>query len=102
MPTGGAIVNSGSAAMMSQFSNQALNRYGWTALHAACYFGHISLVRYLIIDQCADVNAVNINGWHSLIFAVYGGHLDIVDYLLFESPCTPKLELTDFKNKRTA
>ena len=25
-----------------------LNKYGWTALHAACYFGHIDIVEYLV------------------------------------------------------
>ena len=53
--------------------NVPLNKYGWTALHAACYYGHINIVRYLVSVHYADVNATNHNGWHSLIFAVYGG-----------------------------
>ena len=67
------------------FIDSPLNKYGWTALHAACYFGHMDLVAYLICDLHADVNLPNKNGWHSLIFAVYGGHLDVVDFLLYDT-----------------
>jgi Ankyrin repeats (many copies) len=49
-----------------------LNKYGWTALHAACYFGHLDLIRYLIEVQSCDPNETNQNGWHALIFAVMG------------------------------
>eukprot|EP00347_Sterkiella_histriomuscorum_P022351 403330787 len=62
-----------------------LNKYGWTALHSACYFGHLEIVQFLTQHCEADVNAINSNGWHSLIFAIFGGHLDIIDYLLYET-----------------
>lgn len=63
-----------------------LNKYGWTALHTACYAGQLELVRYFL-EECdgADVNQLNSNGWNSLIFAVYGGHLDVIDFLMFET-----------------
>lgn len=77
-----------------------LNKYGWTALHAACYFGHLNLVEYLVKNQKADVNGANENGWHSLIFAVYGGHLEIVDFLLYETRVS--LLKRDTRNHRTA
>ena len=51
-----------------------LNKYGWTALHAACYFGRLPIVEYLIESNNCDFNLQNPNGWHSLIFAVMGGH----------------------------
>lgn len=62
-----------------------LNKYGWTSLHAACYFGHLDIVDYLVTKMHADVNVTNSNGWHSLIFAVYGRHLDVVDFLIYET-----------------
>jgi ankyrin repeat protein len=29
-------------------STFTLNKHGWTALHAACYFGRVEMVHYLI------------------------------------------------------
>ena len=34
-----------------QLSKGALNKYGWTALHAACYHGRVEAVKYLV-DTC--------------------------------------------------
>jgi ankyrin repeat protein len=60
-----------------------INKFGWTSLHAACYFGRVEIVKYLIEEVRADPNQRNPNGWHSLIFAVMGGHgQPIVDYLV--------------------
>jgi len=76
-----------------------LNKYGWTPLHAACFFGKIDIVQHLVTRLQADPNRQNSNGWHALIFALFGGHLDVIDYLLFETRADPSL--TD-ANHRTA
>lgn len=62
-----------------------INKYGWTPLHAACYFGHIHIVKYIVNELDGDVNKRNENGWNSLIFAVMGAHIDVIDFLLFET-----------------
>jgi len=54
-------------------STAKLNKFGWTPLHAACYFGRLDIVKFLIEEEQADPNESNSNGWHSLIFAVMGG-----------------------------
>lgn len=73
-----------------------LNKHGWTVLNAACYFGKLDIVKYLITEHKCDPNSQNNNGWHSLMFAIMGSsvysHFDggknvllIVDYLIRES-----------------
>ena len=60
-----------------------INKFGWTALHAACYFGRLDIVQYLIEEEQANPNEVNPNGWHSLIFSVMGGNgFEVITYLL--------------------
>ncbi|KAI3643589.1 hypothetical protein MP228_013144 [Amoeboaphelidium protococcarum] len=68
------------------------NRHGMTALHGACYHGHIQVAEYLI-DSGADVNCI---GWvknkstsqiydkgpTALHFACVNGHTPIVRLLL--------------------
>ena len=56
-----------------QLSSLRLNKFGWTPLHAACYFGRLDIVKFLVEEGHADPNDQNSNGWHSLIFAVMGG-----------------------------
>jgi len=70
----------------------SLNKYGWTALSTACYFGQLDIVKYLTNEHRCDPNATNSNGWHSLIFTIMGSTiyshydhlsaLNIVEYLL--------------------
>ena len=80
---------------------QPLNKYGWTALHAASYFGQIEIVKYLVEDLDINVNQTNVNGWHSLIFAVYGGQLEVIDFLLFEAGVDDQLEDKEQKTALT-
>ncbi|TNV78894.1 hypothetical protein FGO68_gene8737 [Halteria grandinella] len=53
-------------------SSAPINKFGWTSLHAACYYGKLDIVRFLCQSQSADPNAKNFNGWNALIFAVMG------------------------------
>ncbi|CDW90763.1 non-atpase subunit of the 26s proteasome [Stylonychia lemnae] len=81
---------------MNTSIEKPLNKFGWTALHAACFYGQIAIVQYLVEQLNADVNNTNQNGWNSLIFAIFGGHLDVIDYLLYETPI--RLDLLDKQN----
>ena len=60
-----------------------LNKYSWSPLHAACYFGKLDIVKFLIEEESASPNDINTNGWHSLIFCVMGGKgHEVISYLL--------------------
>jgi ankyrin repeat protein len=56
-------------------SSASLNKYDWTPLHAACYFGRLEIVKYLVETHHVDVNAQNAYGWHSLTMTVMGSSL---------------------------
>jgi ankyrin repeat protein len=82
------------SAHSTRFSLRSLplNKFGWTALNAACYFGQFEIIKYLCEDQNLDPNATNQNGWHSLIFTIMGSAIyshfnysaaeNIINYLL--------------------
>ena len=59
-------------------SKSPLNKYGWTALHAACYYGRVSAVIYLIENAKVNCKLTNENGWDPLIFTVMGSSLTSV------------------------
>ena len=40
---------------------------GYTALHLAAYFGHLSVVKYLVRSCGFDVKAINKVGFHCLL-----------------------------------
>jgi hypothetical protein len=72
---------------------EPLNKYGWTALHAACYYGGLEIVHYLTQESFGlDIMQKNENGWHCIIFTVMGSsgrskedlkiYLDILDFLV--------------------
>jgi len=52
------------------------------ALHYAAWGGHLELVKWLIDDCGASLDAVDIVGNTALLYAVYGGHRHVVDELL--------------------
>lgn len=55
---------------------------GVTALHAAAMFGRLEVVKCLVDEQGADVNARSILwDWTARDFAVKNGHTKIVEYL---------------------
>lgn len=67
-------------------SNITLNKFGWTALHAACYFQRLELIKHFLNFSRADPNFSNPNGWHSLIFSVMGGgSREIINFLVNET-----------------
>jgi hypothetical protein len=88
-----------------KLSESPLNKFGWTALHAACYYGRLKFVQYLIKNAKVSPNVKNINGWHSLIFAVMGSGtsspsestayqckaIGIIQYLLENSDVDPTM-----------
>ncbi|POM80749.1 Serine/threonine protein Kinase [Phytophthora palmivora] len=54
----------------------------WTALIVAAKEGHRDVVRFLVNDDKADVNAKDKYGWTALIGAAKEGHYDIVRFLV--------------------
>jgi ankyrin repeat protein len=60
---------------MRALTSARLNSSGWTPLHAACYKGLFSTIKYLIEQMNADPNVQNDNGWHSLTFTVMGSSI---------------------------
>jgi ankyrin repeat protein len=56
--------------------------YACTALHYACYLGHLSTVKALILKGC-NVNIKNSNGETPLMLANINQRKDIIDLLLY-------------------
>ena len=54
---------------------------GFTPLILAAYFGHTSIVKYLL-EQGANVDQRDKNGWTALIYASYYNYYDIAQILL--------------------
>jgi len=57
---------------------------GFTPLILAAYFGHTSIVKYLL-EQGANVDQRDKNGWTALIYASYYNYYDIAQILLDHS-----------------
>jgi ankyrin repeat protein len=55
---------------------------GWTALMAACQYGHIEIVKLLLTAKVISTNAKNIVGFTALMSACDHGHIEIVKLLL--------------------
>ncbi len=65
-----------------------LDKWGWTALHWATYYGNTDIALWLI-DSGADVNAKTLKGYGRyepgitpLILAAYYGHAEVLQALL--------------------
>jgi len=54
---------------------------GWTALHYACYQGHVAVVQALLGAR-ADANRTNDLGFSALFYAAQRGHIDICALLM--------------------
>ena len=58
--------------------------YGQSALHAACFNGHLEGVRFLVNNCKANVDGQDIDGSTALYYASSRGHLEIVKFLSVE------------------
>jgi len=57
------------------------NSDGFTPLLIAAYYGHTSLVKYLV-ENGADVNRQDNRGWTALMYATYYNYVEIAEILL--------------------
>jgi ankyrin repeat protein len=55
--------------------------YGESALHAAASAGHLEIVRILVVEHEAALDAQNWEGWTPLICAVVRGHTAVAKFL---------------------
>ena len=80
-----------------------VNKFGWTALHAAAYYGRIDVLEYLVFEKMGegDSDMQSKDGWTAPMFAFYGKQKEALRLLLVAAPfeCRPDLEL---KNKKGA
>uniref|UniRef100_A0A8D2LRT8 Fem-1 homolog A n=1 Tax=Varanus komodoensis TaxID=61221 RepID=A0A8D2LRT8_VARKO len=53
-----------------------------TPLRAACFDGHLEIVRYLVGEKGADLEVANRHGHTCLMISCYKGHSEIARYLL--------------------
>jgi ankyrin repeat protein len=61
---------------------EACNRWGRRPLHLAAYYGHISVVKELIEERNAEVNARTNDGETALTMARHYNKLDVAAYLV--------------------
>jgi ankyrin repeat protein len=66
--------------------NETNNDTNWTALHFACYYGHVDVVKFLLNDSNANIQMKTSNGCTSLHLAARFGHLNVVQYLIDDAP----------------
>ncbi len=69
--------------------NADINKPGWTPLHYAASFGHEPVLRYLLIEKFAFVDAVSPNKSTPLMMAAMYGNVESVA-LLLEQGADPK------------
>ena len=62
-----------------------------TPLHAACFQGHLEVVRLLVSQPGIELNTLDIDGHTPLMVAVEGGHETTVR-LLLEKGADPKVK----------
>lgn len=55
---------------------------GSVPLHAACYYGHSSVVAEILRHKTADINVQESSGWTALMNASVMGQVEVVDQLL--------------------
>lgn len=59
---------------------EARDKYGWTALIIAAYWGRKEIVK-MLLDAGADVNVVDKDGFTALHYAASGGYKEVVEML---------------------
>ena len=57
--------------------------YGMTLLHCVCEAGHLQLVKFLVEERQANLNARNKDQETPLFIALNKKHLEIAKYLIF-------------------
>ena len=61
---------------------EAVDRvHGWTPLFAACFIGHLDIVR-MLLDAGAQSNRCDAEGWTAREIAAFKGHMPIAELLL--------------------
>ena len=60
---------------------EAQNSSSWKALHYACFYGHLHIVKYLM-EKCGTNVAAKNNGRTALHVTCKFGHLEIAQYLI--------------------
>ncbi|CAM9655973.1 unnamed protein product, partial [Chrysoparadoxa australica] len=76
LPIVKALVEGGASTSLTSFSG------GETSLMKACVAGNAGVVRYLVEEAKADINATNNRGDTALHIAGFWGHIEIVKFLL--------------------
>ena len=64
--------------------NTSRTNSGRTPLHEACSLGYTDLVRELVIEFGADLNAIDTDGDNALMCAVIGNQSNVVQLLIEE------------------
>ncbi|CAK4633492.1 hypothetical protein LEN26_000236 [Aphanomyces euteiches] len=68
---------------MAKCDNNIANEDGWTPLHAASYYGHADIARFLL--QTYNIDQKDYTGRTALYLASEAGHVDVVKVLVTES-----------------
>ena len=71
-----------------QYQADSKNLANETALHLACQDGHLAVVRMLLTEFGADINARDDENETPLNKATLGGHIDVVEALISEFGCS--------------
>jgi ankyrin repeat protein len=71
------------------------NNFGNTALHTACEWGWLEIVRYLCECNDCNINIANFNGYSPFILAIKHNRLDIFRYLLTFQTVDVNMQSTD-------
>eukprot|EP00193_Tetraselmis_chui_P016948 CAMPEP_0177792382 /NCGR_PEP_ID=MMETSP0491_2-20121128/24495_1 /TAXON_ID=63592 /ORGANISM="Tetraselmis chuii, Strain PLY429" /LENGTH=233 /DNA_ID=CAMNT_0019314793 /DNA_START=195 /DNA_END=896 /DNA_ORIENTATION=+ len=58
------------------------DEYGETPLHMAAAAGHMEMVRFLVEECRAEINATNWEGWTPLFWSTVRGQVDVSKYLI--------------------
>ena len=65
--------------------------YQRTPLHMAALGGHISIIKFLILEMHCEPTSRDANNDTALHLAAVKGHLDIVQFFISDQKCNPKI-----------
>ena len=69
--------------------NTSFDGRNMTPLHLASQYGHLDIVRYLVVERNCDTERENANSLTPLHLAAREGRLDVVKCLIGEADCNP-------------